>query len=444
MANKVIITDVHVKDIRFPTHLGQHGSDAMHTDPDYSCPYVTLPTNVEGLVGVGITFTLGRGNEIIVLAIKSLCKFVVGKTLDSLTSNLGGLYREITSEPQLRWLGPEKGAIHLAACAVLNAVWDLYAKHEKKPLWKLLVDMTPEQIVNAIDFRYIEDALTHEEAIAILSSDITSKEKRIAEIKEKGFPAYTTSVGWLGYSDEKIRTLCKEALAEGFDKFKMKVGANLEDDQRRAAIIREEIGWDRRLSMDANQRWGVHESISNMQVLAKFKPYWIEEPTSPDDILGHATIASALAPLGIKVATGEHCQNRIIFKQLLQAKSISICQIDSCRVGSVNENLAIILMAKKFGVPVCPHAGGVGLCEYVNHLIIWDYVSVAHTIEGRVCEYVDHLHEHFVYPCIVKNGKYTVPETPGYSGDMWPKSLEEYEYPTGQVWKELIAKEGQK
>jgi len=307
---------------------------------------------------------------------------------------------------------------------------------------RLLVDMTPEQIVNAIDFRYIEDALTREEAIEILSKDSATKEKRIAEVREKGYPAYTTSVGWLGYSDEKIRILCKEALAQGFEKFKMKVGANLDDDLRRAAIIREEIGWDRKLSMDANQRWGVNESIKNMQVLAKFKPYWIEEPTSPDDFLGHATIARAMDPLNIKVATGEHCQNRIIFKQLLQAKSISICQIDSCRVGSVNENLAIILMAKKFGVPVCPHAGGVGLCEYVQHLTVWDYVSVSHSFEGRVCEFVDHLHEHFVHPCIVKGGKYMVPEAAGYSIDMLPKTLEEYEYPRGKVWKELIAKEG--
>jgi len=296
--------------------------------------------------------------------------------------------------------------------------------------------MSPEELVRCIDFRYIEDALTSQEAIEILNQNRATKEKRIAEIREKGYPAYTTSVGWLGYSDEKIRHNCKEALAEGFDKFKMKVGSDLQDDIRRAAIIREEVGWDRMLSMDANQKWGVQESIAWMKELAQFKPYWIEEPTSPDDILGHATIARAVAP--IKVATGEQCQNRVIFKQLLQAKAIDICQIDSCRLGSINENLAVILMAKKFGVPVCPHAGGVGLCEYVQHLIVWDFVSVSATFENRVCEYVNHLHEHFVHPCVVKNGRYLVPEDVGYSVNIKPESLATYEFPAGKVWQEII------
>jgi len=329
--------------------------------------------------------------------------------------------------------------MHLCTAAVLNAVWDLWAKFCKKPVWKLLIDLEPEQLVSCIDFRYIRDVLTPEDAIEILKKNRSTISLREEEMKRDGFPAYTTSVGWLGYSDERIRRLCKEALAEGWTMFKMKVGANIEDDIRRAEIIREEIGWDKKLSMDANQRWEVQETIEYMKKLQKFKPYWIEEPTSPDDILGHATIARSIDP-SIGVATGEQCQNRIIFKQLMQAKAFSFCQIDSCRLGSVNENLAVILMARKFGIPVCPHAGGVGLCEYVQHLAFFDYIAVSASLEHRVCEYVDHLHEHFQTPVKIKNGRYQLPMEIGYSIDVKPQTLADYSFPNGPIWTELEKK----
>jgi L-fuconate dehydratase len=345
---------------------------------------------------------------------------------------MGAFWRMITGDSQLRWVGPEKGVIHLATAAVVNAVWDLWAKLEGKPVWRLLCGMTPEEIVRCIDFRYITDALTPEEALAILRDNAPTRAARIAEMERDGYPAYTTSAGWLGYADEQLRKLCQDALAEGWTHFKIKVGADIEDDIRRCTIIREEIG-DRKLMMDANQRWDVGESIHNMRKLARFNPWWIEEPTSPDDVLGHATIAKAIAPIG--VATGEHCQNRVLFKQLLQAQAISFCQIDSCRLGGVNEVLAVLLMAKKFGVPVCPHAGGVGLCEYVQHLSIFDYVCVSASLENRLLEFVDHLHEHFVDPVQMKNGRYMPPQHPGYSITMKPASLDAHEYPGGSAWR---------
>jgi L-fuconate dehydratase len=340
---------------------------------------------------------------------------------------------EITSDSQVRWLGPEKGAIHLATAAIVNAVWDLYAKAEGKPLWKLLADMTPEQLVSCIPFRHITDALTRDEATEILSRNESTKHVREVEMLREGYPAYTTSAGWLGYSDERVRALVREGLAEGWSHFKMKVGRDLQDDIRRAAIIREEIGPDRKLMVDANQIWDVDQAIAWMKPLAQFNPWWIEEPTSPDDVLGHAKIAKAVAPIG--VATGEACQNRVIFKQLLQAQAISFCQIDSCRLAGVNEVLAVILMAAKFGVPVCPHAGGVGLCEYVQHLSLFDYIAVSASLEDRITEYVDHLHEHFVYPVKIKNGRYMPPLEPGYSIEMKPASLDYYEFPNGEAWK---------
>ena len=395
------ITDVVVRDIRFPTSQFLYGSDAMHRDPDYSAAYVILKTDSpEGLEGHGLTFTLGRGNEVCVAAINALKPLVLGQALESLTSDMKAFWRTVTNHSQLRWIGPEKGAIHLATAAIVNAVWDLYAKAERKPLWKLLVDMTPEQLVACIDFRYISDALTPEEAVEMLRRNEPSRANREAEMQQLGFPAYITSAGWLGYADEKLRKLCREAVAEGWFFFKIKVGADVEDDIRRSAIMREEIGRDRKLMMDANQAWDVNEAITNMKRLAKFDPWWIEEPTSPDDILGHAAIARAIAP--IRVATGEQCQNRIIFKQLFQANGIQFCQIDSCRLGGVNEVLAVLLMAAKFGVPICPHAGGVGLCEYVQHLSIFDYICVSASLKNRVLEYVDHLHEHFVDPVSIE------------------------------------------
>ena len=426
------IKRVTARDIRFPTSRTLDGSDAVNVDPDYSATYVTLHTNQDGLEGHGLTFTCGRGNEITVAMVASLAPLVEGLTLDEIRSDMRGFWRRLTNDSQLRWLGPEKGVIHLATAAVVNAVWDLYAKAEGKPLWKLLCDMSPEELVSCIDFQYITDAITPEEAVELLRRNEPTRSERISFLANNGYPAYTTSAGWLGYSDEKIRRLCREAVADGWTHFKQKVGADVEDDRRRARIIREEIGEDRVLMVDANQKWDVAEAIEHMNALREFRPYWIEEPTSPDDVLGHAAIARALDP--IKVATGEHAQNRVIFKQLLQAGAIGICQIDSCRLGGVNEVLSVILMAAKFGVPVCPHAGGVGLCEYVQHLSIFDYVCVSAGLDERVIEYVDHLHEHFVNPVVIRNARYMVPEAPGYSITMHEESLRDHEFPTGKVW----------
>ena len=428
------IVSVDARDIRFPTSRTLDGSDAMHTAPDYSAAYVVLRTDAGNhLEGHGLTFTLGRGTEICVAAINALAPIVIGRTLESIVSDMRGFWRAITGDQQLRWIGPEKGAIHLASAALVNAVWDLHAKVERKPLWKLLVDMSPEQLISCIDFRYISDAIRPDEALAILERMAPTRGEREAEMLRSGFPAYTTSVGWLGYSDEKLRMLCRQAVAAGWSHVKMKVGQNIEDDVRRARIVREEIGPDRRLMMDANQVWDVGEAIANLEHLVEFDPYWIEEPTSPDDVLGHATIARAISP--IKVATGEHCQNRVLFKQLFQANAIGFCQLDACRLGGLNEVLAVLLMAAKFGVPVCPHAGGVGLCEYVQHVSLFDYIAVSGSLENRVLEYVEHLHEHFLDPVRIRDGRYVAPQAPGYSITMRPESLREFEYPAGLAWR---------
>jgi len=428
---RILGFDVH--DVRFPTSDSGDGSDAMHADPDYSAAYVVLRTDAAGLEGHGLTFTIGRGTELCVAAIRALAPMFVGRSLSALVADLGGMWRELTSESQLRWVGPEKGVLHLATAAVVNAVWDLAAKAAEKPLWRFVCDMTPREVVAAIDFRYITDALTPAEALELLEANAPTKERRIAELAQRGFPAYTTSTAWLGYSDEKLRRLVREGLAAGWTHFKMKVGADLEDDLRRARLLREEIGPDRHLMMDANQRWDVDQAIRWMEPLAEFRPLWIEEPTSPDDVLGHARIAAAVAPIG--VATGEQCQNRVLFKQLLQAKAIRYCQIDSCRLGGVNEVLAVLLLARKFGVPVCPHAGGVGLCEHVSHLVMIDYACIGASLEGRVAEYVDHLHEHFLDPCVVRDAAYVLPAAPGYSIAMKPASLAEFAFPDGPVWR---------
>ncbi len=427
------IDRIEVRDIRFPTSRTLDGSDAVNVDPDYSATYVTIHTNVDGLSGNGITFTCGRGNEIVVDAVRSFAPIVEGRDLDEIRANMVPFWRSLTADSQLRWLGPEKGVIHLATAAIVNAVWDLIAKIEEKPLWKVLSDMTPEELVSVIDFQYISDAITPEEAVDMLHRLAPSREARLEHLRNNGYPAYTTSAGWLGYSDEKIRNLCREAIDDGWTHFKQKVGADLEEDRRRARIIRDEIGDERVLMMDANQRWDVGAAVRHMNALSEFNPYWIEEPTSPDDVLGHATIARALHP--IKVATGEHAQNRVIFKQLILANAIGICQIDSCRLGGVNEVLAVLLMAAKYDVPVCPHAGGVGLCEYVQHLSIFDYVCVSGSLEHRIIEYVDHLHEHFVDPVVIENAHYRVPEAPGYSITMHPESLEAHAYPNGSAWQ---------
>lgn len=432
---KIEITGVRTLDIRFPTSQTFDGSDAMNPDPDYSAAYVILQTNsAEHLEGHGLTFTIGRGNDVCCKVIESLASMLIGRSLSELTEDLSGFWYLMTGDSQLRWLGPEKGVVHLAAAAVINAVWDLYAKSESKPLWKLLVDMEPEEIVAAVPFRYITDALTHSEALEILRRQHESRGARKEAILANGYPAYTTSAGWLGYADEKIRSLVRSALADGWTEFKMKVGRDIEDDVRRAALIRQEIGWERPLMMDANQVWDVRQAIEWLKKLAQFKPLWIEEPTSPDDILGHLTIRNAVAPIG--VATGEHCHNRVMFKQLMQAKAIDFCQIDSCRLAGVNEVIAVLLMAAKFGIPVCPHAGGVGLCEYVQHLSIFDYIAVSGSLEGRRIEYVDHLHEHFIEPVTLQRGCYLPPGAPGYSIEMKAESLRRFEYPLGGAWND--------
>jgi L-fuconate dehydratase len=369
---------------------------------------------------------------VVVAAVHALEPLVAGRSVEAIEADPGGFWRDLVGDSQLRWIGPEKGVIHLATAAVVNAVWDLVAKRAGKPLWKLLVDLSPEQLVDLVDWRYLTDALTRDEALAMIAPLGATKAERERELLDGGYPAYTTSVGWLGYDDDKIRRLCREALAEGWTRFKMKVGADVEDDRRRAAMIRAEIGPDRMLAVDANQRWDVPVAISWMRRLAEFDPYWIEEPTSPDDILGHAAIARALAP--IRVATGEHVHNRVMFKQLLQADAISICQVDACRLGGVNEVIAVLLLAAKFGVPVCPHAGGVGLCELVQHLSAVDYVAISGRLDGRMIEYVDHLHEHFLDPVVIDRGAYRLPSMPGYSAEMRPESLRRYRFPDGAEW----------
>jgi L-fuconate dehydratase len=421
------ITHLQVRDIRFPTSQDLSGSDAMNPDPDYSAAYVVLETDA-GARGHGLAFTLGRGTEIVVAAARAMAPLVCGRSLEEFTADMGAFWRRVTGDSQLRWIGPDKGAVHLATAAIVNAVWDLWAKSEGKPVWRLVADLTPAEFVRLIDFRYLTDALSPSEALAMLERQADGKARRSARMHAEGYPAYTTSAGWLGYSDDKIRELCREGLAQGWSRFKIKVGRNRADDRRRCAIIRDEIGPESVLMTDANQVWDVGEAVDWMRDLAPFRPLWIEEPTSPDDVLGHKAIREALKPYGIAVATGEMCQNRVLFKQFLQADAIDYVQIDSTRLGGVNEVLAVLLLAAKFGKPVCPHAGGVGLCEYVQHLALIDYVCVSGTLDGRVLEFVDHLHEHFVNPVSMRGGNYLPPEAPGYSIEMRPDSLAEYEF----------------
>jgi L-fuconate dehydratase len=429
------ITQLSVHDIRFPTSRTLDGSDAMNTAPDYSAAYVVLHTDdPQGLSGHGLTFTCGRGNEICVAAVKSLAPLVVDLSLEDIAADMGAFWRRITGDSQLRWIGPDKGAIHLATAAIVNAVWDLWAKSQGKPVWKLLVDMRPEELVRCLDFRYVTDALTPQEALAILRRHAATKAEREREMLQGGYPAYTTSAGWLGYSDDKVRRLAREGVAQGWTHFKQKVGGSIDEDVRRARLLREEIGWDRKLMMDANQVWEVDEAVAHMRRLAEFDPWWIEEPTSPDDILGHAAIRKRIAPIG--VATGEHCHNRVMFKQLLQAGAIDFCQLDAARLGGLNEVLIVALMAAKFGVPVCPHAGGVGLCEYVQHVSLFDYIAVSASLDKRVLEYVDHLHEHFLDPVVIRDGRYMPPAKPGYSIEMRAETLRLFAFPDGPAWAE--------
>jgi L-fuconate dehydratase len=420
-------------DVRFPTSRSDIGSDAMNPDPDYSAAYVALETDDPGgLAGHGLTFTIGRGTEVCVAAIEALAPHVVGAIVEELVEDLGGLWRRIVTDSQLRWLGPEKGVIHLATAAIVNAVWDLYGKLEQKPLWRLLADLPPEQLVACIDFRYIDDVLTPAEALELLRRNAATKDLREQLLLAEGFPAYTTSAGWLGYTEATLPERAREALAAGFTHLKLKVGGDLDSDLRRARLVRNAIGPDHRLSLDANQSWGVEQAIEAIRTLSEVDPWWIEEPTSPDDVLGHQRIRDGVAP--IRVATGEHVQNRVVFKQLLQLGAIDVCQVDCCRLGGVNEVLAVVLLAAKHGVPICPHAGGVGLCEYAQHVSMFDYVAVGASLDDRVCEFVDELHEHFVDPVRVVGGRYRAPTAPGCSIEIRPESLEHFAFPDGTTW----------
>lgn len=421
----VKITGLTTRDLRFPTSLSLDGSDAMNPDPDYSAAYVILETD-GAHEGHGLTFTIGRGNEICIAAIKALSNLVVGLDLDWIRDDMGRFWRHITGDSQLRWIGPDKGAIHLATGAVVNAVWDLLAKEAGKPVWQLVGDMSPEEIVKLVDFRYLADALTPEEALALLNKAETGKAERIERLKQEGYPCYTTSAGWLGYSDEKLRGLCREARESGFTHTKFKVGRDLQDDIRRLTIAREELGEDMTIMIDANQVWEVNEAIDWVKELAFVRPFFIEEPTSPDDVAGHKAIRDAIAP--IKVATGEMCQNRILFKQFIAGGAIDIVQIDACRIGGLNEVLAVQLMAAKYGLPIWPHAGGVGLCEYVQHLSMIDYVAISGEKDSKRIEFVDHLHEHFIDPCVVEDGAYQAPKAPGFSIEIKQGTLNNPEF----------------
>ncbi|HEP0859137.1 TPA: L-fuconate dehydratase [Klebsiella aerogenes] len=420
------ITALRVEDIRFPTSQQLDGSDAMNPDPDYSAAYVILETDNPKLTGHGLTFTIGRGNEICCAAIQALEHLIVGEQLETIAADMGAFWRRFTSDSQLRWIGPDKGAIHLATGAVVNAVWDLWAKAEGKPVWRLVADMSPAELVRCIDFRYITDCITPEEALRLLENREEGKAQRLEQLQAQGYPCYTTSAGWLGYGDEKLRRLCQQAVDAGFSHIKLKVGRDIEDDIRRVRIAREVIGPERKLMIDANQVWEVDAAIPWVKALAFANPWFIEEPTSPDDIEGHRKIRENIG--AVKVATGEMCQNRIMFKQFIMRGAIDVVQIDACRLGGVNEVLAVMLMAAKYNLPVCPHAGGVGLCEYVQHLSMIDYLCIAGTHEGRVIEFVDHLHEHFLHPCEIRGAAYMPPQAPGYSIEMHQASIEQYRY----------------
>ncbi|OAH14243.1 enolase C-terminal domain-like protein [Streptomyces jeddahensis] len=426
-----LISAVDAVDVRFPTSRELDGSDALNPEPNYSAAYVMIRTS-GGDEGYGLAFTVGRGNEVQVAAVRALAPLVVGLPVEEVLGDLGAFSRRLTRDSQLRWLGPEKGVIHMAAAAIVNAVWDLHGRREGKPVWQLLSELSPNQLVDLVDFRYLEDALSRDEALDILRRAEPGRGQRTALLLQHGYPAYTTTPGWLGYDDEKLVRLSKEAVAEGFCQIKLKVGADRADDQRRLRLAREAVGPDIRIAVDANQAWGVHQAIDWIQSLVTFDPYWIEEPTSPDDILGHAAIRRALAP--VKVATGEHVHNQVMFKQLLQSGALDILQLDASRTAGVTENIAVLLLAAKFGVPVCPHAGGVGLCEMVQHLAMFDYVAVSGTTDNRVIEYVDHLHEHFTDPVRIRDGRYLAPTAPGISAEMHPASVADHRYPDGPVW----------
>lgn len=431
-----MIESLEARDIRFPTSRESHGSDAMNLDPDYSCAYVTLKMRGGDPDGNGLTFTIGRGNDLCVAAIEGMGKHLIGRSLDEFEEDLGLASRLLLNDSQYRWLGPEKGVVHLAAAALNNAVWDALAKRAGKPLWRYVSDMSPERIVSAIDFRHISDYLSPEQALARLTEQAPGRAARIERLMSEGYPAYTTSAGWIGYSDELIVQLLKGAYADGWRHFKIKVGGDIASDVRRCALFRDTLGKDVRLSVDANQVWSIDQAVAAAKAMEPYDIYWVEEPTSPDDVLGHKEIARRVAPM--QLATGEHAHNKVMFKQFLQAEAIGFCQIDSCRLAGVNEVIAVMLMADKAGIPVCPHAGGVGLCEYVQHLSMIDYVCISGTMEGRVIEHAGHLHQHFKDPIVIREGRYVAPTTPGYSIDMFADSLDDHEFPGGKVWAEEV------
>jgi L-fuconate dehydratase len=428
------ITSIRTQDVRFPTSLELDGSDAVNVDPDYSSAYVVIATD-GGESGHGFVFTCGRGNEIVAAAIRSYGELLVGRDVDELIGNLGEAARRLVHDSQLRWLGPEKGVSHMACGALINALWDLRAKRDKKPLWLLLSEMSAEEIVSVVDFTHIENALTPRDALDLLGRGASGKETRIAQLQLDGYPAYTTTPGWLGYSDEKLVRLSRQAVADGFEMIKLKVGGDLTEDRRRMRLAREAVGSDVKIAIDANQRWEAQQAIDWVNELAEFDPWWIEEPTSTDDILGHAQIRRGVAP--VKVATGEAVANRIVFKQLMQAEAIDVMQIDSTRVAGVNENVANLLLAAQFEIPVCPHAGGVGLCELVQHFSFFDFAAISGTMDNRMIEYVDHLHEHFIEPVRVENGRYQAPRLPGTSAEMHSGSRDRWEFPRGDGWLEI-------
>jgi len=432
--SKPVVRSVEVHDVRFPTSDQLDGSDAVHVDPDYSSAYVVLRTDVDGLEGHGTTFTIGRGNGLVAATAENLAQRLVGMSIDEIENDMLAVWRRFTQDSQLRWIGPEKGVVHLATAAVVNAIWDLIARQAGKPLWRYLCEMEPERLVSMLDFSYVTDALTPARAIELLEEGRAQHAERMAALEANGYPAYTTSCGWLGYSDERIRSACEASLAEGWNDFKLKVGVDAADDERRCALVREIIGPDRSLMVDANQRWDVEEAIDRVNALSAHDLRWIEEPTSPDDVLGHARIAREVAP--VKVATGEQCQNRVMFKQLMQSGGVHYVQVDACRVGGLNEVLVIMLMAREFGLPVCPHAGGVGLCEYVNHLVMFDFVALTGSTEDRITEYVSHLDEHFESPARVKGGRYYPPLEPGYGTHLRPECIARFLHPDGPVWSE--------
>lgn len=429
-----IITSIELVDLRFPTSDSSDGSDAVNKDADYSAAYLRIVTDCDSLYGCGFTFTIGRGNDICLAAVDAFASRFIGRNVDDLCDRPGEVYRELAADSQLRWLGPDKGVVHLARAAVMNAVWDLAARRAGLPLWQFVCELDPVVLVDSLDLSYLSDVLSPEEAVAMLKEQQPLQAERIATLKKHGFPCYTTSPGWLGYSDEKLERLCREAMQDGYRHIKLKVGANPTDDERRLGIARSVIGPDACLMIDANQIWEVPEAIDRVRALAHHRLLWIEEPTSPDDILGHRAIADGVRGEGIGIATGEHGMNRVLFKQLLQADAVDFVQIDACRLASINEIIPVLLMARKYGKPVCPHAGGVGLCELVNHLVMIDYIAVSGPMEGRVAEYVDHLHEHFVDPCIVKAGAYTLPDSPGYSAEIKAESLSAWMWPEGEEW----------